>query len=290
MQSIQGGGTGFILTEDGLIATNKHVVSSQGSRYTVFTSDGKSYPAEIKATDPSNDFAVLKIDAHGLQPVELGDSDSVQVGQWVMAIGNALAEFKNTATTGIISSKDRQVNPVDTSAGVTENLDGLLQTDAAINPGNSGGPLLNLKGQVIGINTAVAGDAQNIGFAIPINAARQAIDSVRKTGKIVRPTIGVRFVPITKELATANSLPVDYGALIIRGQNPSDLAVVPGGAADKAGLQENDILLELNGDRIDENHPLVSLLRKYNPGDDVSVKYMRKGDTKTATLKLGSSS
>lgn len=286
IQTMEGGGTGFILTEDGLIATNKHVVSDVNAKYTVFTLDGKSYSATVKALDPANDFAVLKVDAKGLPTVEIGDSDKLDVGQWVISIGNALAEFQNTVTVGVISAKERKVSASGSLGGTSENLEGLLQTDAAINPGNSGGPLINIKGQVVGINTAVAGDAQNIGFAIPINAEKSALDSVRKTGKIVRPVMGVRYVPITKEIAKANNLPVDHGALVIRGNNPTDFAVSPGGPADKAGIQENDIMLEINGEPIDEDHSLPARLRQYKPGDEVEIKYLRKGEQKTTKLKL----
>lgn len=289
VQTVEGGGTGFILTEDGLIATNKHVVSNPGTKYTVVTSDGKSYPADIKAVDPSNDFAVLKIDAKGLTSVELGDSDDLQVGQWVVAIGNALAEFKNTVTVGVVSAKERKVTAATQLGGASEDLEGLLQTDAAINPGNSGGPLVNLKGQVVGINTAVAGDAQNIGFAIPINAAKQAIDSVRKVGKIVRPILGIRYVAVTKEMAKQNNMAVDHGALVIRGDNASQLAVIPGGPADKAGIQEGDVIIEVNGEPVDDDHSLPSRLRSYRPDDTVTLKVLRKGDPKNFQVKLGSS-
>src|SRR3990167_6977380 len=169
----EGGGTGFIITSDGLIVTNKHVVSDENATYTVFTSDGKEFEAKILAHDPLNDLAVVKIEATGLPVVELGDSDQIKVGQFVVAIGNALGEFSNTVTLGVISAKDRQITAG--GGGIAESLSGLLQTDAAINPGNSGGPLVNLAGQVVGINTAIAGNAESIGFAIPINVVKKEI-------------------------------------------------------------------------------------------------------------------
>ena len=179
----QGGGTGFIISTDGTILTNRHVVSDPRAEYTVITSDGKDYPAKVLATDPSPtaDLAIVKIEATGLPVVELGSSDDLKIGQFVVAIGNALAEFQNTVTLGVVSAKDRHL----TAAGVDgqERLEGLIQTDAAINPGNSGGPLINLKGQVVGINTAVSSDAQNIGFATPIELAESAIKSFTKNGK-----------------------------------------------------------------------------------------------------------
>lgn len=277
-----GGGTGFIITSDGLIATNKHVASDTNAQYTVFTSDGKEYKAKLQATDPSNDFAVLKIDASGLPVVDLGDSDSLSVGQWVVAIGNALGEFQNTVTVGVVSAKNRTITA---SGGTTsEQLTGLIQTDAAINPGNSGGPLVNLKGQVVGIDTAVAGNAQGIGFAIPINDAKKAIDSIKKTGTITRPMLGVRYIPLTKEIAQANSLSVNDGAWVLRGKSLSDVAVIPGSPADKAGILENDIITAVNGVKITSDNPLNKLVSNYNVGDNIELTYLRKG--KEAKVKV----
>jgi serine protease Do len=281
----KGGGTGFIITNDGMIVTNKHVVDDDKATYTVFTSDGKDYAAKIIAKDPYNDLAVIKIDATGLSTVDLGDSDNLQIGQWVVAIGNALGEFSNSVTVGVVSAKERQIT-ASGSVGLTESLEGLIQTDAAINPGNSGGPLVNLKGQVIGINTAVAGNAQGIGFAIPINTVKKAIDSIEKSGKIIRPMIGVRYVPITKEIAKVNKLSVDHGIWILRGATRSDVAVVPGSPADKAGIVENDIILSINGDDINEKQSLIKLLQKYNVGDEVQLKVLRKGKEMTIKVTL----
>lgn len=279
-----GGGTGFIITNDGLIATNKHVVSDENAEYTVFTSDGKNYSAKIMATDPANDLAVIKIEATGLPVVDLGDSDKLSVGQWVVAIGNALGEFDNTVTVGVISAKDRKITA--SGGGTSENLEGLLQTDAAINSGNSGGPLINLKGQVIGINTAVAGSAQNIGFAIPINSVKKAIDSIKKTGKIERPMLGIRYIPINKELAKANQLSVDHGAWVLAGSSRGEVAVIPGSPADKAGIVENDIITKIDGAEITENNSLSKILQQYNVGDEIEVTYLHKGQEQTAKLKL----
>jgi len=279
-----GGGSGFILTSDGLIATNKHVVNEEGATYKVFTADGKEYDAKVLATDPYNDLAILKIDATGLPTLELGDSDDVKIGQWVIAVGNALGEFQNTVTVGVISAKQRQITA--SGGGQSETLEGLLQTDAAINPGNSGGPLVNLAGKVIGINVAVAGQAESIGFAIPINSVKTAIDSIKKNGEIKRPMLGIRYVPITKEVAKLNNLTIDYGAWILPGQSRGEVAVVPGSPADKAGLTENDIILEINGQRVDQNNSLTKILSQYNVGDEVTLKYLHKGDEKTVKVKL----
>lgn len=280
----EGGGTGFIITSDGMIATNKHVVSDENATYTVFTSDGKDYPAKVLATDPYNDLAILKIEANGLPTVELGDSNETKIGQWVIAIGNALGEFNNTVTVGVISAKERQITA--SGGGQSEVLDGLFQTDAAINPGNSGGPLVNLAGQVIGINTAVAGEAQGIGFAIPINSVKKAIDSIKKTGKIERPMLGVRYLSITKEIAKLNQLDVDYGVWILPGEVRGEVGVLPGSPADKAGIVENDILLEVNNQKINENNSLTKILSQYNIGDEISIKLLHKGEEKTVKVKL----
>lgn len=279
-------GTGFIITNDGLILTNKHVVSDAGSTYTVIMADGTTYDAKVQSSDPFQDLAVVKIDAKNLPVVELGDSDQLKVGQWVVAIGNALGRFENSVTAGVVSARNRKIEASDENGSNSESMDGMIQTDAAINAGNSGGPLINLKGQVIGINTAVASDAQSVGFAIPINDAKSAIDSIKKTGRIVRPYLGVRYVPITKDIAKEANLPVDYGALIKGGTSITELAVIPGSPADKAGLVENDIILEVNGEKIDQNNSLIKLIQQYKVGDEVELKVQSKGKEKTAKVKL----
>ncbi|MGI6103206.1 MAG: S1C family serine protease [Patescibacteria group bacterium] len=282
----RGGGTGFIITSDGLIVTNKHVVSDEGTTYTVFTSDGRDFEARVLARDPLNDLAVIKVDATGLPVVELGSSADLKVGQFVVAIGNALGEFSNSVTTGVISAKERQIT-ASGGGGVAESLSGLLQTDAAINPGNSGGPLVNLKGQVIGINTAVAGGAENIGFAIPIDVVAKAIQSVKQTGTIKRPMIGVRYVPVTKELARVNNLPVDYGVWVRPGDGRTEGAVVAGSPADKAGIKENDVIAEIDGKAINEHNPLLTRLMSYNPGDTVTLTVYTGGEKREVKLTLG---
>lgn len=280
----KGGGTGFILTADGLIVTNKHVVNDDNATYHVFLNDGQDYEAKVVARDPLNDLAVIKIEATGLPVVELGSSDDLKVGQWVIAIGNALGEFNNSVTVGVVSAKERQITA--NGGGVSEDLSGLLQIDAAINPGNSGGPLVNLKGQVVGINTAIAGDAENIGFAIPINLVSKAIQSIKDTGKISRPMLGIRYVPITKEMAKVNELPVDYGVLVLRGTNPGELAVVPGSPADKVGIEENDIVTEINGKRLDEQHSLLSRLAEFAVGETITLTIYHDGTEKKVELTL----
>lgn len=283
VQKTKGAGTGFVVKEDGLILTNKHVVSEKNADYSVFTSDGKEYKATVKALDSSFDIAFLKIDAKGLKPVELGDSDDIQVGQKVIAIGNALGQYQNTVTTGVVSAVGRAIEAGDAESG-TETLENLIQTDAAINPGNSGGPLVNIDGQVIGINTAIDQQAQGIGFAIPINLAKSALDSVIKTGKIVRPMMGVRYINITKEFAARNDLSIDHGALIYA--SGRDLAIVPGSPADKAGLKENDIITKIGDVELGEGKSLAGTVARYNVGDKVTITYIRDGKEQKTDLTL----
>ncbi len=283
-----GGGTGFIITSDGLIVTNKHVVSDKSAKYTVITSDNKTYDAEVVALDPTLDLAIVRIKAKGLPVVKLGNSNDLKVGQRVVAIGNALGEYQNTVTTGVLSATGRSVIASDSNSQDTESLDGLLQTDAAINLGNSGGPLVNIAGQVIGINTVTAskGTAEGIGFAIPIDVAKSAIESVKKTGKIVRPLLGVNTIEITKEIAKANNLPVSDGYLISSDTTTGTPAIVSGSPADKAGLRDGDIITEINGKAIGKNLSLVAALRDFAPGDEVSIKFIRDGGDKTVKVKL----
>ncbi len=280
-----GGGTGFIISQNGLILTNKHVVDIEGADYTVLTNDGKKYPAKVLARDQNKDLAVIKINQTNLPTLSLGDSDSLQIGQTVIAIGNALGEFRNTVSVGVVSGLSRTVT-ASIQAGQSEKIEDVVQTDAAINPGNSGGPLLNLKGEVIGINTAIAIGAQNIGFAIPINKAKNDVQSVETTGKLSFPYLGVRFLIINKEVKEKNNLSVDYGALIRRGDRPEDLAVIPGSPADKAGLVENDIILEVEGNKVTQNNDLAKIVAKYKVGDTITLKILHKGEEKTIQVIL----
>lgn len=280
-----GAGSGFIVTSDGMIVTNKHVVADSKAEYTVITKDGKKFPAQILATDPFNDLAVIKVESADLPAVALGDSDKSKLGQRVIAIGNALGEFQNTVTTGVVSGIGRNITAGGGSQ--TEKLLEVIQTDAAINPGNSGGPLLNLAGEVIGVNTAVSVQAQLIGFAIPINQAKKVIDDVKEFGKVRRPFLGVRYMIVTPQLAELNKLAVDYGALIVRGESAQEFAVVPGSPADGADLKENDILLELNGKKITIDNQLADILRAHSPGDRVILKILSGGDEKVVPVILG---
>jgi serine protease Do len=280
-----GAGSGFFVSADGLILTNKHVVSDTSASYTVLTNDGKSYDAQVVATDPANDIALVKIAIQNAPVLELADSEKLEVGQSAIAIGNSLGQYSNTVTTGVVSGIGRSVTAGGGSEGV-EQLEGVIQTDAAINPGNSGGPLLNILGQVIGINTAIDREGQLVGFAIPANDARRAVDTYKKNGKITRPYLGVRYIMITEDLAKRQNLPRSYGALVSRGDQPTDLAVIPGSPADKAGVTENDIILEVNGQKLDEDHTLAGLLKKFTVGDTVTVKLYHKGEDKTVQVRL----
>lgn len=280
-----GSGSGFLISADGLIVTNKHVVADTTATYEVLLNNGKTYTAKVLARDGVLDVALIKISASGLPFLNLGDSDALDVGESVIAIGNALGEFKNTVSVGVVSGLSRSITAGD-NAGQSERLDKVIQTDAAINPGNSGGPLLNLKGEVIGINVAVVQGSSNVGFALPVNSVKGAINSVIKTGKIERPYIGIRYINVTPELKTKNNLTVDYGVLVARGATASDIAVIPGSPADKAGIVENDIILEIDGIKINVDNDFASLIRNKKVGDTVNMKVLSKGVEKTLYLRL----
>lgn len=278
-------GSGFIISEDGYIITNKHVVAYDDVDYSVVLNNEKTYKATVIDRDTITDLAVLKIESQEKLPtVELGDSSNLEVGQTVIAIGNALGEFSNTVSTGVISGLSRTV--VAGGAGNIEKLTNVIQTDASINPGNSGGPLLDSSGKVIGINTAIASRAQNIGFAISINEAKSVIDSIYESGRIVRPWLGVRYIIINEDIAKQNNLPLNYGALVVRASR-EELAVIPGSPADKAGLRENDIILEINGKQVNNSQPLSYLISQYSPGETVELKVQSQGEEKTVEIELG---
>lgn len=295
-QSQEAAGTGIIVSSDGVIVTNRHVVPKGTTRVSVTLSDGtelKNVKVIGRSSDSDSlDVAFLKItDAkgHKLTPAVIGDSAQVQVGDDVVAIGNALGQFQNTVTSGIISGYGRSVQAGDSSGqtSATENLDNLFQTDAAINEGNSGGPLVNLNGQVIGINTAIAGNAQNIGFAIPINDVRGLIDRVLKTGKFERPYIGVRYVPLTADIAEQFDLKTTQGAYIVPSVDGSSSPILAEGPAAQAGIEEGDVITEVAGHKVDEKHSLTSLLAQHQPGDRVTLTVVRGDETKHIDVTLG---
>ncbi len=277
-------GSGFILTADGLIATNKHVVSDRNLKYTVALADGRTLDATVVSLDPSYDFAIVRVQAKDLPFVELGSSDSTKIGERVVAIGNAFGEFQNTVTAGVVSARNRTIQASDGVSRV-ELLEGLIQTDAAINPGNSGGPLINLAGQVIGVNTATDTASQNIGFAIPIDDAKVAIESVIKNGKIVRPILGVRYVNLNKEVAELNNIKAESGAYVTADQGP---AVVPGSPAEKLGIKKGDIITAIDDNEVKPDRSLATILRTYHPGDEVTVRWVSGGKERSGKVKLDS--
>lgn len=271
-------GSGFIISADGLIVTNKHVVDDPESTYKVITSDDTSYDVQRIYRDPTNDLAILKINASNLTPIELGDSDKLKVGQLAIAIGTALGEFRQTVTTGVISGVGRGIEAGNPFEGSVERLDNVIQTDAAINPGNSGGPLLNSAGQVIGVNTAVSAQGQNIGFALPINVVKDAVANFNETGQFNRPFLGVRYQTVSRDLALLNELP--EGAYIRE--------VVADGPAQRAGIQEGDIIIRLSGVRLTgENAELSKVLQSRKAGEEISVTIWRDGQEQELKLTLG---
>ncbi|MEK7517780.1 MAG: trypsin-like peptidase domain-containing protein [Patescibacteria group bacterium] len=262
-------GSGFIISKDGLIVTNKHVVNASG-KYKVITNDGRKYDVESIYRDPANDIAIVKINANQLKSVEMGDSAKIKVGQLVVAVGTPLGEFRGSVTKGIVSGIGRGITAGSPFEGFAERLDNVIQTDAAINPGNSGGPLVNSSAQVIGVNTAVASGAENIGFAIPINVVKDALDNFNKTGGFVRPYLGVAYRMIGRELSILNDVP--EGAYVSQ--------VVPDSAAAKAGIEEGDIIIRFDGSKIaEENGGLAGVIAKKKVGDTVTISVWRDGKT-----------
>lgn len=280
-----GSGTGFIVSNDGLIITNRHVVEEDDVSYTVFLSDGTTKPATVLARDTLLDIAFIDIEGDSYTPLPLGTSEGLKVGQRVVAIGNALGEFGNTVSTGIVSGLSRNIIASDQNGGATERLSGVIQTDASINFGNSGGPLMDISGNVIGVNVAVAQDAENIGFAIPIDLVKDVLESVQTTGKIERPVLGVRYIPINEDVQERNDLSVDYGALVSRSAD-DEPGVLPGSPADKAGILENDIILEVEGVRVNDEHRLEEIIQNYKLGSVVQIKLLSKGNEKVVTVTL----
>lgn len=286
-QDMQGAGTGIIISKDGYVLTNKHVVNATRS-VQIVASDGTRYEnVKMVGADPLNDLAFLKIEGVSDLPVaEIGDSGTVRVGQRVLAIGNSLGQYQNTVTSGIISGLGRPVTAASDSSGTSvESLTDLLQTDAAINPGNSGGPLINVAGQVIGINTAIVSDAQSIGFAIPINASKGLMRGVLADGKIKKAYIGVQYVAITPDVRAERDLSEKQGALVSAGRSGS--AIVKGGPADKAGIRDGDIIIKVNQQTIGEHGGLGSLVAEFLPGENVTLTIVRSGKTQELQLVLG---
>jgi serine protease Do len=270
---MRGKGSGFIVTGDGYILTNNHVIDGPDNiKIEVTLSDGKIFPAEVVGKDPTFDLAVIKIESKGLPTLPLGDSDSVEVGEWAIAIGNPFG-FESSVTVGVISAKNRSVRARDL------NFDGFLQTDAAINPGNSGGPLLNLQGEVVGINTAIIPYAQGIGFAVPVNMAKQIMDDLVNYGKVNRGWLGIYLQPLSREFASAYGIETDSGAVV------SD--VVKGSPAEKAGIARGDVIIEMNGRKILDHRDVIVGVRQQLAGQKIDVLILRRGSEKKITVTLG---
>lgn len=280
-----GGGTGFFISNDGYILTNKHVVSRDDVDYTAITNDGKEYTASVLARDPLFDFAIVKVEGNGFTPAKLGDSDKVRIGQTVLAIGNVLAEFRNTVTRGIVSGIGRTITA--SGANTTETIEGAIQTDASINPGNSGGPLLNLQGEVIGVNTATNLAGQSLGFALPINRAKQALQLFRKYGQIKRAFLGVRYTMLNHTVARAYNLPYSQGAYVLIQDLDGNPGVVPNGPAETAGLKGGDIILEVNGEKLTVQRSLGSVISEHEPNQTLKLKVLRQGTESSISVTLG---
>ncbi len=278
-------GTGMIITSDGYILTNKHVVDGARS-ITIITDNNDTYEnVKLVGTDPTNDVAILKVNAKDLPTVTLGDSKTIIIGQQVIAIGNALGQYQNTITSGIISGLGRSLTAYSSDYSMSEELSDMIQTDAAINAGNSGGPLVNAAGEVIGINTAVSSEGSNLGFAIPISSVKGLIKSVIEEGHVTRSYAGVRYFNITPDIAIEYDLPVTSGAYLFT--DSSESAVIEGSPAADAGLETGDIITKVNGISIGRSGSFSSLLGEYAPGDTVQLEILRDGETKTLKLTLG---
>ena len=270
-------GSGFVVSKDGLIVTNKHVVSDASAQYRVFTKENKLYEVEKIYRDPTIDLAILKINApdEELKSIELGDSDQLRVGQFVIAIGAALGEFRNTVTTGVVSGLGRTITAGSPFEG-TENLDNVIQTGAAINPGNSGGPLLNSLGQVIGVNVAVASGAQNIGFALPINLAKQMLENFNKTGQFSRPFLGIRYRDIDKKEAIAKGWVEGAGVIEVIENSP----------AEKAGVKPGDIITKIDSEKIGVDNTLTKVVSAKKVGQEIKLTVWREDKEETITVSL----
>lgn len=281
-----GGGSGFFTREDGTILTNRHVLADKDAEYTVVWRD-KRYPCEILARDPINDVAVLRIEERSVPIVELGSSSDLELGETVIAIGNALGDFSNTVSVGIISGLSRYVFALGEVSGKRHELRGLIQTDAAINPGNSGGPLVNLHAKAVAINTAVMPGAENIGFAIPIDHAKRGLVDLDKHGRIRKPFIGIRYVVLNETIKLKHGFPFAYGAYVLREAGAGEAGVVENSPAYSAGLKEGDIVLECDGQMINAERTLQDAIENRNVGDEVTLKVWRKEKELEFKIKLG---
>lgn len=281
------GGSGFIVDHSGIVLTNKHVVQDKDSVYHIIIGQDK-FETEIVGKDPLADIAILRIinPPENLPVVKLGTAKNIKLGTAVIAIGNALGEFQNTVSTGIVSGLSRFLSAITDMEGHQERLRGLIQTDAAINPGNSGGPLINLEGEAIGVNSAIVYGAQNIGFAIPIDRAKKDLEQIKKHGHILTPFLGIRYIILNKAIQKHFKLPIDHGALIIREGLPGDYAIMPGSTAEHAGLKEHDIILTAKGKEVTVKETLEDILETCAVGDKLELGVLRKKENLTLTVPL----
>lgn len=281
-----GGGSAFIISADGMAVTNNHVVLDAKADYGALTRDGRRFEVEVLASDPGIDIALIQLyetndkgekkKPENFNVIKFGSSANLKVGQKVLAIGNALGQYGNTVTSGIVSGIGREIVAGD-RRGYSEQLLGLIQTDAAINPGNSGGPLVNLSGEVIGVNVAIDREAENIGFAVPIDDVSRIVESFRQNGRIVKPVLGVRYLLLDEIKAKELGLGVNYGALLVGDEAKGEFAVIPGGAADKAGLKIRDVILEVDGKKIQRDFTLQKAIRGRKAGEKIQLKVWRSG-------------
>jgi serine protease Do len=268
-----GAGTGFIVSSNGLIITNRHVVEDEDASYTVFLSDGTQKSANVIARDTLLDIAFLDIEGEDYIPLPLGSSSNIKIGQRVISIGNALGLYGNTVSTGIVSGLSRDIEARSQNSFRTERLTDLIQTDASINLGNSGGPLLDIEGNVIGVNVAIAKNAENIGFAIPIDSVKQLLESIQNSGKIERPMLGVRYILVNDNIKKNYELTVDYGALLI--SSTEGRAILNDSPASRAGLKDGDVILKVDGVEINSSNRLEMIIQNYKINDTVKLKILR---------------
>lgn len=279
-----GGGSGFIISNDGYVLTCNHVVDDGEAEFTVILDPDHRYKAKVLARDPLVDIAILKIEGNNFPFLKMGNSDKVDLGESVLAIGNPLGEFEDTLSLGIVSGLSRKITAYGNDLKAT-NLRGLIQTDAAINPGNSGGPLVDMKGDVIGINTAMIVGAENIGFAIPINYIKEDLQEVKKNGYVKRPFLGVKYILLNEEIARMNKLDCIYGALVVR-EMFGEAPVAKGSSAEEAGLKEYDIILQFNGEQITQDNSLNDMLSKCEVGDKIELLVSRSGKLRKIKIVL----
>lgn len=285
--SKMGSGSGFLVDPTGIVISNRHVICDPNSTYTITTNDNREYKAKILARDPISDIAILKIEDHNKFPViKLGNSTRIELGEEVIAIGNALGLFKNTVSAGIISGLSRSITAQIDADSPLQEIHGLIQTDAAINPGNSGGPLVNLKGETVGINMAVISGAENISFALPINTVKKDLEDLKKFGRIKRPFLGVHYMILNNELKERYKLDIDYGALVAS-EKPYSPSVVLGSPADKAGIQEKDVIIRINGEKICSEKSVSDILDNHSVGDILNLKILRGKKELDARIILG---